>query len=40
MDKELNKVLSKVEGRYLHRLNQELEIPEEIQKVWDGRRRR
>ena len=32
MDKELNKVLSKLEGGYLHRLNQELEIPEDIKK--------
>lgn len=32
MDKELNKVLSKLEGTHCHRLNQELEIPEEIKK--------
>ena len=32
MDKELNKVLSKVEGRYLHKLNRKLEIPEDIKK--------
>ena len=32
MDKELNKVLSKLEGTYCHRLNQELEIPEDIKK--------
>ena len=32
MDKELNKVLSKLEGIHSRRLNQKLEIPEDIKK--------
>ena len=32
MDKELNKVLSKLEGRHGQRLNQKLDIPEDIKK--------
>ena len=32
MDKELNKVLSKLEGRHGQRLNRKLDMPEEIKK--------
>lgn len=32
MDKELNKVLSKLEGVHSRRLNQKLEIPEDVKK--------
>ena len=32
MDKALNKVLSKVEGRHGQRLNRKLDMPEEIKK--------
>lgn len=32
MDKELNKVLSKLEGVHSQRLNQKLEIPEDVKK--------
>ena len=32
MDKELNKVLSKLEGRHGQRLNRKLDIPEDVKK--------
>ena len=32
MDKKLNKVLSKLEGRHGQRLNRKLDMPEEIKK--------